>query len=117
MKAKSKVLIALLMLATFVGSIFYAYYLGQRSQKPYIEGMAAQVENWKMIYRAESAKQSIVMAFRNNISLADFEKRFCADEPVSGVGVSGILRELSDPDGKYTHISVSYTHLTLPTKA
>ena len=104
MTVKTKVSIALLMLATFAGSMFFAYSLGQRSQKPYIEGMAAQVENWKMIYRAESAKQAIVTAFRDNMSLVDFQKRFCTDEPVSGVGFSGELRELSESGDKYTHL-------------
>ena len=66
--------------------------------------MAEQVENWKMIYKAESAKQSVVMAFRDNMSIAEFENKFCAAQPVSGVGVSGELRELIGSDDKHTHV-------------
>ena len=93
-----------LLLAIFAVSILSAYHLGQRSQRPYIAGMAEQVENWKMIYKAESAKQSVVMAFRDNMSIAEFENKFCAAQPVSGVGVSGELRELIGSDDKHTHV-------------
>ncbi len=93
----------MLIVGIFASSLYAAYSLGQRSQAPYISGMAGQIENWKMIYRAESAKQSVVMAFYDHITFDEFNEKFCLTNG-GGVGANGEIQEITEKIDKYTHV-------------
>ena len=94
---------SLLLLLIFASSLYAAYSAGQRSQSPNIAGMAKQVENWKMIYRAERVKNCIVMAYRDHITLDEFTAAFCLPNRANN-SAFGKIREIVEKSNKHTHL-------------